>query len=172
MVAAAAGVKPPKRSTEENLDPNGLEVRSVASGPGDYFCRVCLRSSGGDTSGVDALRRTEEFYTQALGMKTLAEDDDMVCLRCPKGGDYGASITLVFERGNSDVPLEHGNCFDHMVISTKDVDEAAAVLRTKLPDDAIFMEPQDMFGSRIMGLKDPNGYKVYLAELDNNNEGD
>lgn len=164
LVAAAAGGTPQKRSLEESLDANGYELRSVASGPGDYFCRLCLRTAS-DDNGLDMLQESEKFYKNLLGLKTVAVDDDLLAMRCPQGPSYGVPASLIFVRGD-DEPLDHGNSFDHIVISTKSVEAAAEALRGNVNEGAIFMEPREMFGMKIFGLKDPNGYSVYLAEMD------
>jgi catechol 2,3-dioxygenase-like lactoylglutathione lyase family enzyme len=146
-----------------NQDPNGLEIRPVASAPGDSFSRLCLGTIPQD----DILPKTTDFY-KGLGMQLVAGDDALICLRytAKQEGRTGVATTLVFEKMQND--LEPGNCFDHLAISTMNVDAAATLLRASLdnPDNVIFMEPKPMFGTKIMGVYDPNGYKVYLVERD------
>jgi catechol 2,3-dioxygenase-like lactoylglutathione lyase family enzyme len=155
---AAAGEQ---LSTGVDQDPNGLEIRRVASAPGDSFSRLCLATDSQD----DILSKTTDFY-KALGMELVAGDDSLVCLRytAKQDGRTGVATTLVFEKAQDS--LDFGNCFDHLAISTVNVDAAATVLRATLdnPDNVIFMEPKPMFGTKIMGVYDPNGYKVYLVE--------
>ena len=74
---------------------------------------------------------------------------------------------LVFttEGQSNDEPLVMGNMVDHLVFGTPSVDAAAEVLgATEQGKEAIFMEPTAMFGTTILGIKDPNGYTIYLAE--------
>lgn len=158
--SAAAGKQGP---AGRNQDPVGLEIRPVASAPGDLFSRVCLGTIPQD----DILSKTADFYG-GLGMELVAGDDTLICLRYTgkQEARTGVATTLVFEKMQND--LEPGNCFDHLAVSTVNVDAAATLLRASLenPDKMIFMEPKPMFGTKIMGVYDPNGFKVYLVERD------
>jgi predicted esterase len=54
-------------------------------------------------------------------------------------------------------------CFDHLAICCSDIGAAFAhIVEGSLAP--VILEPCDMFGTKIMGLEDPNGYKVYLVE--------
>jgi len=157
LMMAAAGEK--SDSTSEQ-DPNGIQVRPVASAPGDSFARFCLKTNG------DVFGETTDFY-ELLGMELVAADEEVICLRYTSNAAVnrtGVATTLVFCKTSEE--LVRGNCFDHMAISTANVDAAAAELRESLenPNEVIFLEPSPMFGTKIMGLNDPNGYKVYLVE--------
>jgi len=190
LMGAAAGEKIAK-DNEEAAEPNGIEVRRVASGPGDYFARLCLRpkplakdatavngeGTGGSGSGsatdLSPLEITQQFYTDILGMRVVANDIDMLCLRYQDGG-FGVSTTLVFsteeDQSSSsredDDELVMGSMLDHLVIGTPSVQDAADALKeTEQGREAIFMEPTSMFGTTILGVMDPNGYKIYLAEV-------
>jgi len=173
---AAAGEKNPAPLT--NIDPNGIKVRRVAAAPGDSFSRFCLRTAA---SSNDVLAKTIEFY-EHLGMKVVAGDETCACLRYTTTQEEdsttlraGVATTLYFERPGADdnTDFDIGNCFDHFAISTLNVDVATEALRAILlaqgsGEDAIskviFMEPTKMFGKKLVGLYDPNGYKVYLVE--------
>jgi catechol 2,3-dioxygenase-like lactoylglutathione lyase family enzyme len=134
-------------------EPNGLPIQWATSSPGDFVCRVGLR-----TNDIDA---TIVFYKDLLNMQVAAADDSMLCLRYSAKDASGVPTTLVFEGTNE--PLEHGTCLDHLVIRTRAniQDEYQRLQHTKVP---IFMKPTFMFGSNIMGVKDPNGYRIILAE--------
>ena len=168
LAAAAAGGKPPGGGggggVEEEAEPNGIEVRRVASGPGDYLARVCLRA------GEGGLPPLEEFYSGLLGMRVVASDSDLLCLRYGGGGG-GAATTLVFEAGTGTGP-DMGNCLNHLVIAIGSVDEAMAWVEEAGAADAVFQRPTaagvggELFGDRrAMGVADPSGYRIYLAEL-------
>jgi len=182
--SAAAGEKPAAPS--KDVDPNGIEIRSVAAAPGDSFSRFCLRTKHDDPN---ILEKTTKFY-KALGMASVAGDDTCTCLRytaTQQDNDQiervGVATTLVFskqEEESDNDRLDYGNCFDHLAISTTNIEKVAIALRATMMsnenkdgDDSnnssdkkvgIFMEPTLMFGTTIMGLYDPNGYKVYLFE--------
>lgn len=171
LIGAVAGEKPKQGYDGDIVEPNGIEVQRVASGPGDYFARFCLRPkpvvavvTNGEP-GKSPLQLTEDFYTNVLGMRVVANDNDLLCLRYKNSADdgrFGVSTTLVFStEGQEGEELVMGNILDHFVISTKNIDEAAEVLKGS---SAIFMEPKRMFGTTIMGVEDPNGFKIYLAE--------
>jgi len=154
LVAAAAGEKPQAQGDE----PNAIQVKSSASAPGDYFCRFCLKTND--------LVATNEFYMQVLGMDAKAIDADMICMRYDGAENTGVPTTLVFEKTEED--LDMGNCFDHIaIVTSQDIGEQYERIRTMIADEAttatIFMNPTDMFGKRVMGVRDPNGYKVVLA---------
>lgn len=159
LFMAAAGEKSGLSVTK---DPNGIELRPVASAPGDVFARVCFNVNA---SRNDVFAQTTFFYEQ-LGMELMAADEQLLCLRFTNNtNDSGVvATTLVFSKTPQE--LKMGNCYDHLAISTQNVQAAATALRDSLdnPDDAIFMDPCPMFGTQIMGLTDPSGYKVYLVE--------
>jgi len=185
LETAAAGESPPPASLTD-IDPNGIQVQSVAAAPGDSFSRFCLRTAATgattDEGEEDVLAKTIDFYEQ-LGMTVAAGDETCACLRytATKKEDNtiqraGVAMTLYFERPDAEdnTDLNIGNCFDHFAFSTLDVDVATEALRAIFlsqgsgeDDDIskfIFMEPTIMFGMKLVGLYDPNGYKVYLVE--------
>lgn len=148
LLGAITGTTPLPQGDE----PNGIRVISAASAPGDLFSRISLRSND--------LTATTEFYSSLLGMTAAAADEQMVCLRFLKSQPYGVSTTLVFEASNDAVV--RGNCFDHLVIATTaDIDEQYDRLNRK--GTTITIKPTIMFGKKVMGLRDPNGYKVIIA---------
>ena len=172
LIGAAAGEKIAKDG-EDAVEPNDIEVRRVASGPGDYFARLCLRPkpldkdavNGEDGGNLSPLEITEQFYTDVLGMRVVANDSDLLCLRYKDSG-FGVSTMLVFTtEGESNEELIMGNMLDHLVIGTPSVEAAAETLKaTEQGKEAIFLEPTAMFGTTILGVKDPNDYTIYLAE--------
>lgn len=139
----------------QGAEPNGIPVKSSASAPGDFLSRFSLRSKD--------LGATEKFYTSILGMEAKGKDENMLCLRYDNDCfTAGVSTTLIFDATTDD--LEKGDCFDHLAIATKaNIEE----IHTRLQDEdcTIFMKPTKMFGRDVMGLIDPNGYKVVLASL-------
>ena len=155
------------KAKEEGEEPNGFFVKSCASSPGDFLCRLCLKSNN--------LEKTQAFYEQVLGMELAAGDDSQICLRyaVPKdkstadGNGYGVPITLVFVVTIE--MLDFGTFFDHLAIrTTTSINELyERFQKTTSKDDAeavaIYMNPVEMFGMTLMGLRDPNGYKVVLA---------
>jgi catechol 2,3-dioxygenase-like lactoylglutathione lyase family enzyme len=149
LLGAIQGESPQAQGEE----PNGIPVQSSASAPGDLLARIAFKSNN--------LQSTHQFYTDILGMDAKAQDDDMVCLRydnaCFKGG---VPTTLVFEKEIGEIHV--GDCFDHFVIATKtSIEDLYSWLQQH--DTKIFMKPTDMFGKKVMGLIDPNGYKVIIA---------
>lgn len=146
LLGAATGEKP----QSEGKEPNGILVSSAASAPGDFFSRISLKS-------ID-LESTNQFYSNLLGMEVVAADELMLCLRYKKQ-PYGVPITLIFEATEDE--LEMGNCFDHLVIGTTvNIEDQYERIRSV---GTIFMKPTNMFGKKIFGIRDPNGYKVILA---------
>lgn len=156
--AAASGQTPDPQGDE----PNGIPVLSAASAPGDYLCRLALRTNN--------LPETLKFYSELLHMTVMAVDDDVLCLRYNKGasplstitagGGGGVSTTLIFQATTD--PIESGTCFDHLAIrTTNPIDEEYQKFRTA--GATITMMPTTMFGSTVMGVRDPNGYKIVIA---------
>mmetsp|Transcript_24736 Transcript_24736/g.32805 ORF Transcript_24736/g.32805 Transcript_24736/m.32805 type:complete len:431 (+) Transcript_24736:38-1330(+) len=174
---AAAKLPPPPQLKMEDVDPNGVVIKSVASGPGDPFSRICLH-----VDPAVGLKETADFYSNILGMEQVAVGEDMVCVRYTgnvvedevdgkKRSVGGVSITLVFttlpttaDEGGEKVELDHGTFFDHFAVDTSSLDVAKGILKETGKEDCVFMEPTEMFGATLMGLMDPNGYKVYLVE--------
>ena len=134
-------------------EPNGLPVQWATASPGDYLCRIGLR-----TNDIDA---TLGFYKDLMGMDVVAADDSMLCLRYSASATSGVPTTLVFEGTNE--PLQHGTCLDHLVIRTRARIEEEHE-RLKQASVPVFLKPAKMFGSAVMGVKYPNGYRIVLAE--------
>lgn len=149
LVGAAAGEKP----CSQGKEPNGIEVKSVASAPGDLLARFCLK-----TTDMEA---TKDFYSTLLGMQVAAEDDKNLCLRYDKSDkSLGIPTTLVFEL--TDKEVEFGNCLDHFVIATSsNIDAQFELIKAK--GAKVFMKPTEMFGKKVLGVRDPMGYKVILS---------
>jgi catechol 2,3-dioxygenase-like lactoylglutathione lyase family enzyme len=137
-------------------EPNGIPVQSAASAPGDFLARFALNSND--------LASTLDFYTSVLGMEAKAQDETMLCLRYDNDCfTAGVPTTLVFENAapTANNNLDMGNCFDHLVIATKtDIHD----IYEQSQDRKVFMKPTEMFGKTVMGLIDPNGYKVIIAQ--------
>eukprot|EP00980_Cylindrotheca_fusiformis_P005603 scaffold1184_cov132-Cylindrotheca_fusiformis.AAC.24 len=151
LLGAISGDKPESQGPE----PNGIPVKSSASAPGDFLARFALKSND--------LISTEAFYTSVLGMEAKAKDKKMLCLRYDNDCfTAGVPTTLIFDATTED--LEKGDCFDHLVIATRaNIEEVHANFRDE--DLTIFMKPTKMFGRDVIGLLDPNGYKVILASM-------
>ena len=153
-----------KEEEQEQEEPNGIPIKSVASAPGDYIAQFTLRSKD--------LTATSDFYTTILGMDNKAQDDKLLCLRYnnndKSSSSLGVPTTLVFENfvddDNDDVVLEKGDCFDHIAIQTTShvVDNLYKDVVSQ-QNNNVFMKPTLMFGMKVIGLLDPNGYKVVVA---------
>lgn len=153
LLGAITGEESPESQGDE---PNGISVKSAASAPGDFLARLALKSNN--------LEATQKFYTTVLGMEVKAEDETMVCLRydndCFTGG---VPTTLLFDAEKGEINV--GDCFDHFAIATSTaVDEIYSRLQGEEQcKNKIFMKPTSMFGKEVMGVMDPNGYKVIIA---------
>jgi catechol 2,3-dioxygenase-like lactoylglutathione lyase family enzyme len=156
LLGVITGEEKPK---EQNDDPNGIPVKSSASAPGDFLARFVLKSND--------LQSTHDFYTTLLGMDCKAQDDKMICLRYENDCfSSGVPTTLVFEYVPTETTtiLDKGQCFDHLAVTTTaSVNSVYDKLQQQEADCKIFMNPTDMFGKKVMGFIDPNGYKVVLA---------
>ena len=143
-----------KKAKDEGKEPHGLPVKSVASSPGDFLCRLCLKSNN--------LEDTQAFYEDLLGLEIAAGDESQLCLRY---GGYdksnGVPTTLVFEGTNE--KLDHGTCLDHLALKTTVSVNALFERFQNESSVSIYMKPTEMFGMTVMGLKDPNGYKIVIA---------
>jgi len=141
-------------------DPDGYPVSSQPmADAGDRFCSLTLR--------VSDLEASRSFYCNALGMLEQsgeASESDRTCclLRCGAGGAGGAPVALALVEREGEGPVEHGSGFDHLAVSTPDVHAAAAELQSAGVD--VFLPPTVMFGINITGLRDPDGYSIYLTE--------
>lgn len=153
LMGAAAGETPQAQGPE----PNGIPTKSCASAPGDYYCRFALRSKD--------LVETHAFYATILGMDSKAMDENMVCLRYGNtGGGGGIPTTLVFDKTDDDDEIDVGTCMDHLAIVTSlEVAQIYERIQQTTTDVPVFMKPVEMFGQQVMGVRDPNGYKVVIA---------
>ena len=160
-----------KNKSESKSESEDFPVKYVASAPGDGFAQLALLSD-------NKLVETCDFYTTVLGMDQKAQDQKLLCLRydCEDPSKKtGVATTLVFEnRVGSDDSTEESSkiqsgCFDHLAIST--TSSIANLYQTILDDNEstrkenpvkVYMKPTPMFGSHVLGLIDPNGYKVVL----------
>lgn len=168
LLGAVKGEKPSNAGMSKTLswddEPNGIAIQSAASAPGDYFCRLALKSND--------LEASRDFYTNLLGMQVKAADETMLCLRYePSNADGlsrqgGVPTTLVLEYTKE--PLNHGNCLDHVAIRTRaNVEDEYRRLQQAFVkgeiDSKVYLKPTQMFGATVMGVKDPNGYRIVLA---------
>ena len=71
LMGAAAGEKIAKEG--EAAEPNGIEVRRVASGPGDYFARLCLRPKPLVKDDAAAVNGDREGENNALSSLEITE---------------------------------------------------------------------------------------------------
>jgi catechol 2,3-dioxygenase-like lactoylglutathione lyase family enzyme len=182
LLGAAAGEKP----QEQGDEPNGIAVKSSASAPGDFFCRFCLTTPdlvstnafysevmGMDPKAIDAnmicMRYDNNPPNKNGDGDSAAAATNNTTTGKPVGGGYaGVPTTLVFEKV-ADTDIDMGNCFDHIaIVTTRDIGDEYERIRTMIADGkatgaTIFMNPTEMFGKKVMGIRDPNGYKVILA---------
>jgi hypothetical protein len=96
-------------------------------------------------------------------MEANAQDENMICLRYDNGCfPAGVPTTFIFDHhaATTREDLDMGDCFDHLAISTKSNVDEIYERTTQTPDCTIFMKPTEMFGQKVMGLIDPNGYKI------------
>jgi catechol 2,3-dioxygenase-like lactoylglutathione lyase family enzyme len=144
------------KAREEGIEPHGIPIQSCASSPGDFLCQLCLKSND--------LDRTRSFYSSILNMDTVAQDESQLCLRY-QGYDKsrGVPMTLVFEGTNE--KLDHGTCLDHIAIKT--TSSISLLYQQRFKEDlaaaSVYMKPTEMFGMTVLGVQDPNGYKVVIA---------
>eukprot|EP00929_Paragymnodinium_shiwhaense_P096883 TRINITY_DN58611_c0_g1_i1.p1 TRINITY_DN58611_c0_g1~~TRINITY_DN58611_c0_g1_i1.p1 ORF type:complete len:323 (+),score=19.50 TRINITY_DN58611_c0_g1_i1:73-1041(+) len=137
-------------------DPTGYTVKpEKGDGPGDPFRTFCL--------SVSDLAVSKHFYCDYLGMMDQApeglDDTRLNCaMRYANKCREGKTVSLGLVEGQ----VQRGDGFDHLAISTMDVHAAAAALQSKGVD--VFLPPTVMFGINITGVRDPDGYSVYLVE--------
>mmetsp|Transcript_1128 Transcript_1128/g.1289 ORF Transcript_1128/g.1289 Transcript_1128/m.1289 type:complete len:403 (+) Transcript_1128:144-1352(+) len=171
---------------ENGIEPNGIPVKSVASAPGDYIAQLTLKSKN-LTSTCDFYTNVLGMENKAQDDKLLClryNDNDT------KSSSSGVPTTLVFENvaissddDNNEhhtIVLEKGDCFDHIAIQTtiKNVDKLYEEVvayqqeqKQKQNNTAgnndlyynMYMKPTTMFGMKVIGFIDPNGYKVVIA---------
>jgi catechol 2,3-dioxygenase-like lactoylglutathione lyase family enzyme len=142
-----------EKPLEQGDEPNGIPIKSSASAPGDFLSRFSLQSRD--------LVDTHAFYSTILGMDAKGMDKDMVCLRYDMEDFPGVPTTLVFEATKDEI--NKGDCLDHLAIVTKfDIEELHRHIQER-SEYSIFMNPTEMFGKQVMGVLDPNGYKVVIA---------
>ena len=158
---------------DESYSNGGVEefpIKYVASAPGDGFAQLALLSN-------NKLVETCDFYTTVLGMDQKAQDQNLLCLRYNPSTPTtinptnGVATTLVFEnRPRDDDDDDDSRCFDHLAIETTSsieglyqelLEENESGKTSTSPVD-VYMKPTPMFGAFLLGLIDPNGYKVVV----------
>ena len=72
----------------------------------------------------------------------------------------GPQTMLTLKQIASEVGPSTG--FDHLVVSTADVEDATSALETV--GVKVLMPPTNMFGMNIAGFVDCDGYKIYLVK--------
>jgi len=150
LLGAIRGDEKPKARGNE---PNGIPIRNAASAPGDLFARFALKTKD--------LTSTQNFYTTVIGMATKAVDSDVVCLRF-ETDSTGVPTTLVFDQTQDDLIM--GDCFDHIAVTTTaDIAEQYERICSMPNKPIVYMRPTEMFGKKVMGVMDPNGYKIVIA---------
>ena len=134
-------------------DPDGYPVEVVPETESSIVA-VCL-----ETSDLDA---SIAFYTDKLGMSKAKDAKGLVpsARRCYLQYSSGPTTKLCLCQSNGAVEI--GSGFDHLVISTADVEAAAEQLQEK--GVKIALPPTVMFGLKITGIVDDDGYKVYLVD--------
>lgn len=163
------------KSSDENKDSSDSQneidehehfpIKYVASAPGDGIAQLALLSD-------DKLVETCHFYTKVLGMDQKAQDAELLCLRYDGGEDpTGVATTLVFQNQPSSESTETNGggagCFDHLAINT--TSSIGGLYQSILEENEkgqenikVYMKPTPMFGASVLGLFDPNGYRVVV----------
>jgi lactoylglutathione lyase len=120
---------------------------------------------------VGNLRRSIDFYTQALGMNMLRTTDRPEQKYTLAFVGYGtnpdhAEIELTYNYGVDSYDL--GSAYGHIAIGVKDVAATCAAVREKAAQlgGAITREPGPVKGGStvIAFITDPDGYKIELIE--------
>ena len=181
-------------SSNDNKEENSgtssdLPVKYVASAPGDGFAQLALRSNNLLSETCDFYTTVLGMDQKAQDQRLLCLRYDQDSSSSIETGNSkknanpsGVATTLVFEnsRGggeNADDskgprPRKTADSFDHLAIRTtcsvEDLYQNILKGNVNNSDDtkpvAVFMKPTPMFGSTVLGLIDPNGYKVVIAE--------
>lgn len=136
----------------EMKDPSGYPLRRVSKQQEQSIVALCLETAD--------LRSSISFYTEKLGM-SVAEDSpkesaDAAYLQYSSGPQTYLCLQ------QADKPVNVGSGFDHLVVSTNDVQEAADQLQDL--GVKLTMKPTVMFGLKIMGIQDVDGYKIFLVD--------
>ncbi|CAE7345485.1 Lactoylglutathione lyase [Symbiodinium microadriaticum] len=131
----------------EKVDPNGYPMSFSESGQQGSVLSLRLQTSN--------LRDATDFYEQ-LGMKVVGKDAGTASLAYASG----PQTMLTLKQIASEVGPSTG--FDHLVVSTADVEDATSALETV--GVKVLMPPTNMFGMNIAGFVDCDGYKIYLVK--------
>lgn len=111
---------------------------------------------------VKDLTKSLKWYTDVLGFTKTRdfERDGVVMGAALVAGDAELSINQDDGKKGKDRPLGQG--FSIRFITDQSIDEVAA--RVKAAGGHLDAEPADMpWGSRILALTDPNGYKLVVS---------
>ena len=140
--------------SDSRTDPDGYPIQ-IRQQKQAAILGLCLNTRD--------LKASTTLYTQKLGMSVVegpaggeSVGKDACYLKYPSGAETYLCLR------QSEVPIELGTGFDHLVIATADVEAAAEQLQQK--GVKIALPPTVMFGLKITGVVDDDGYKIYLVD--------
>ena len=167
--AAATPPAPLAQEAPPTTPANPVEISNIApnkntetsKGNSGMFLHIMLK--------VSDLPRSTQFYTQALGLNLLREDNQP---------DAGYALAFVsFGKGNSDKHFEiqltqiyntafipQGNAFGNLTIALNNVEQVCAAVADH--GGQVLREP-GLRGNRISAkVQDPDGYQVELIQYE------
>lgn len=143
-------------------DPDGYKFELIQRPPTpEPLCQVMLR--------VGNLERSIDFYEKAYGMKVLRRRDNPEYKYTIAMLGYGpeeetAVVELTYNYGVES--YTKGNAYAQIAISTSDVYKTAEIVRKA--GGKITREPGPIseFGTKIVSVLDPDGYKTVFVDDD------
>ena len=139
----------------ESLDPNGYVLRYGEKSGEASILALSIQ--------VKDLQRSTSFY-EKLGM--MKEDDGAFKEKSAKVAylKYLKGPKTYLRLEEAEEAIDVGSGLDHLVVSTPNVQRAADELEQM--NVKLTMKPTVMFGLKIMGVQDEDGYKTFLVDED------
>ena len=117
---------------------------------------------------VGNLQRSNDFYTQVLGMTLLRQSENpeyqysLAFLGFEGGNPNQAELELTYNWGTE--RYDHGNAYGHIALGVPDA--AAACTKIKAAGGNVTREAGPVMGGStvIAFVTDPDGYKIELIE--------
>ncbi|KAF5832062.1 Glyoxalase/Bleomycin resistance protein/Dihydroxybiphenyl dioxygenase [Dunaliella salina] len=140
-------------------DPTGYPFKAVPAGSSrtsEPFALVSLE--------VSDLERSKEFYTNVLGMSLLRQDVEDRAILGYEPELQSTAFELVASK-NPRVPVDNGEGYVQMAVSTKDVYKTAEQIKAAGGPIAREPGPVPGIGTKVTATTDPDGWRFAFVDM-------
>ena len=123
--------------------------------------------SGLPTRGMDFFM-VKRIFVEITPTYAFEVDADVILLLCFQCSSRGSKWWRKEKPSTRKIVnlcgVRSWNCFYHFAIDMSSLDVAKGILKEMGKENSVSMEPKEMVDTFLMGLMDPNEYRVYLVE--------